>query len=292
MSSISAGNSNYSPERKFSLKSALGKVMVYILLILGGIAMAVPFLWMLSTSLKDEGSVFSIPPQWIPSPVVWENYKLLFEKVNMVQGFTNTMMIIIPTIAIGLFVSALAGYGFAKQTFLGRDKLFTVLLGTIMIPGTVTMIPAFIMFKNFGWVDSWKPLMIPGMFGAPMVIFFLRQFFMTIPNELEEAARIDGMNPFGIFMKIMVPLAKPAIMTQAVLSFNGSYNDYLGPLIYLNSPEKWTLQLELASLSSYYSSEWTYIMAGSVLALLPTLLLFAFLQRYFIEGIALTGIKG
>ncbi|AIQ63104.1 sugar ABC transporter ATP-binding protein [Paenibacillus stellifer] len=292
MSSISAGNSNYSAERKFSLKSVLGKVMVYILLILGGIAMAVPFLWMLSTSLKDEGSVFSIPPQWIPSPVVWENYKLLFEKVNMVQGFTNTMMIIIPTIAIGLFVSALAGYGFAKQTFLGRDKLFTVLLGTIMIPGTVTMIPAFIMFKNFGWVDSWKPLMIPGMFGAPMVIFFLRQFFMTIPNELEEAARIDGMNPFGIFMKIMVPLAKPAIMTQAVLSFNGSYNDYLGPLIYLNSPEKWTLQLELASLSSYYSSEWTYIMAGSVLALLPTLLLFAFLQRYFIEGIALTGIKG
>lgn len=292
MSSISAGNSNYSAERKFSLKSVLGKVMVYILLILGGLAMAIPFLWMLSTSLKDEGSVFSIPPQWIPSPVVWENYKLLFEKVNMVQGFTNTMMIIIPTIAIGLFVSALAGYGFAKQTFLGRDKLFTVLLGTIMIPGTVTMIPAFIMFKNFGWVDSWKPLMIPGMFGAPMVIFFLRQFFMTIPNELEEAARIDGMNPFGIFMKIMVPLAKPAIMTQAVLSFNGSYNDYLGPLIYLNSPEKWTLQLELASLSSYYSSEWTYIMAGSVLALLPTLLLFAFLQRYFIEGIALTGIKG
>lgn len=142
MSSLSAGNQNYSTGRRFTLKSVLGKAASYILLTIGGLIMALPFLWMLSTSLKDEGSIFSIPPQWIPSPVMWENYRLLFEKVNMGRGFLNTMMIIVPTIAIGLFVSALSAYGFAKLKFLGRDKLFTVLLATVVIPGTVTMIPA------------------------------------------------------------------------------------------------------------------------------------------------------
>ncbi|WP_426446413.1 carbohydrate ABC transporter permease [Paenibacillus sp. S-38] len=270
----------------------LNKAVVYVLLTIGGLFMAIPFLWMLSTSLKDKGAVFTYPPQWIPEDIMWENYRTIFEDAHMIRGFFNTMMIILPTIVIGLFVCALAGYAFAKLRFPGRDKLFMVLVVSLMIPAAVMMIPAFIMFKNFGWTDSWKPLMIPGMLGAPMVIFFLRQFIKQLPDELEDAARMDGLNPLGVFLRIILPLSKPALITQAILTYNAGYNDYLGPLIYLNSPEKYTLQMELASFTSYYSSEWTLIMAGSVVALIPTLILFAFAQRYFIEGIALTGIKG
>jgi len=278
--------------RKFSPGELLTRAVVYLLLIAGGIAMAVPFLWMLSTSLKPDGEVFSYPPQWIPSTIAWENYRILFEDAHMVRGFFNTLIVVVPTLVVGLFVCALSAYAFAKLRFPGRDKLFLALVGTMVIPGAVMMIPAFIMFKSFGWTDSWKPLIIPGMFGAPMVIFFLRQFIKQLPDELEDAAKIDGLNPFGIFLKIIVPLSKPALITQGILSFNAGYNDYLGPLIYLNSPEKYTLQLELASFSSYYVTEWTLIMAGATVALVPTLVLFAFAQRFFIEGIALTGIKG
>lgn len=278
--------------RKSAFGSIVMKIATYGLLTFVALIIAIPFLWMLSTSLKEKGEVYSYPPKWIPTIPKWDNYQLMYENSHMLRGFMNTMIVTVPTILIGLFVCALAAYAFAKLKFKGRDRLFMILIGTLMIPGAVTLIPAFIMFKSFDWVDSWKPLMIPGMFGAPVVIFFLRQFIKQLPDELEDAAKIDGMNPFGIFIKIIIPLTKPALITQGILSFNGGYNDYLGPLIYLNSPEKYTLQLELASFTSYYVSEWTYIMAGSVVALIPTLLLFTFAQRYFIEGIALTGIKG
>ena len=263
----------------------------YVLLGIGGIIMAVPFLWMLATSLKPDGELYSYPPEWIGSRLAWENYRIIFEEAHLIRGFFNTMIVVVPTLVIGLFVCAMAAYAFAKLRFPGRDKLFLVLIGTMVVPGAVMMIPAFIMFKTFGWTDSWKPLMIPGMFGAPIVIFFLRQFIKTLPDELEDAAKIDGMSPPGIFLRIVIPLTKPALITQGILSFNAGYNDYLGPLIYLNSPERYTLQLELASFSSYYVTEWTLVMAGAVVALIPTLVLFAFAQRFFIEGIALTGIK-
>jgi multiple sugar transport system permease protein len=279
-------------KRKVGFSQRLQDAVVYLLLTIGGLFMAVPFLWMLSTSLKGEGEVFSYPPEWIPSDFMWENYRTIFVDANMIRGFMNTMIVTIPPIVIGLFVCALSAYAFAKLHFPGRDKLFITLVGTLMIPGAVMMIPAFIMFKSFGWTDSWMPLIIPGMFGAPIVIFFLRQFMKQLPDELEDAAKIDGMNPLGNFFKIIMPLTKPALITQAILAFNAGYNDYLGPLIYLNSPEKYTLQLELSSFTSYYVSNWTLIMAGSVVALIPTIVLFAFAQRYFIEGIALTGIKG
>ncbi len=276
----------------FRLTKWINKAIIYFILTIGGLIIAIPFFWMLSTSLKDAGSVFLYPPKWIPSPLEWSNYTLLFQEAHMARGFVNTMTVVVPTVAIGLFMCSIAAYSFAKLRFPGRDQLFLVMIATMMIPGAVTMVPAFILFKTFGWVDSWKPLIIPGMFGAPIVVFFMRQFFKTIPEDLEDAAKIDGLNPFGTFIRIMLPLAKPALVTQAVLSFNGGYNDYLGPLIYLNSPEKYTLQLELASFTSYYSAQWTYIMAGSVLALIPTLFLFTFAQKFFVEGISLTGIKG
>ncbi|WP_226527735.1 carbohydrate ABC transporter permease [Metabacillus niabensis] len=268
------------------------KIAAYVFLIIGGFVMAIPFFWMLSTSLKPEGAVFTMPPQWIPEKFVWENYWTVLTEANLLRGFMNTFAVIIPPTVIGVFTSSLAAFGFSKLKFPGRDKLFLVLLATIMLPGVVTMVPTFIIFRDLGWLDTWMPLIIPGMFGTAMAIFFLRQFFMTIPDELMEAAKIDGLGYFGIFIRIILPLAKPAIVTQAILWFLAGYNDFLGPLIYINTPEKFTLQLVLASFNGYYTSEWTLIMAGSVLALIPTILMFFFAQKQFIEGITMTGIKG
>ncbi|MDQ6423147.1 carbohydrate ABC transporter permease [Paenibacillus sp. LHD-117] len=287
--------SNTAIGERYSRKRAnnrLRKASAYLFLICGAIVMAVPFLWMLSTSLKEEGAVFELPPKWIPANFEWSNYLFVLGEANLLHGFMNTMIIIVPTTFIGLFTSALAAYAFARIHFPARNVLFVMLLATMMIPGVVTMIPTFILYKSIGWVDSWLPLMIPGMFGAAAAVFFLRQFFMTIPSELEDAAMMDGLNPIQIFIKIILPLSKPALVAQGIFGFLGGYNDFLGPLIYINSPNKFTLQLVLASFQGFYNAQWTYIMAGSVLALIPTVLLFFFAQRYFVEGITLTGMKG
>lgn len=270
----------------------LGRTSAYIFLIFGSIFMLLPFLWMLSTSLKQEGKVFEYPVRWIPNPVEWSNYADVLTEAPLLGGLANTLIIILPPMLIGLFTSALAAYAFAKLRFPGRDVLFMSLLATMTIPGVVTMIPTFILFKSIGWLDSWNPLMIPGMFGSAACVFFLRQFFRTIPSELEDAAKIDGLNPFGTFMRVILPLSKPALAAQGIFGFIGGYNDFMGPLIYINSPEKFTLQLVLASFQGYYVANWTLIMAGSVLALIPTVILFFFAQRYFVEGITMSGMKG
>lgn len=273
-------------------KILISKSVTYSLLFIGALIMAIPFLWMLSTSLKTEGTVFSIPPKWIPDKLMWSNYKQAIEQGGLLSGFLNTLKIVIPTVTIGIFSCSLAAYGFAKLNFPGRDKIFMALLSTMMIPGIVTMIPSYVIFMKLGWIDTYKPLMIPGMFGGAACVFFLREYFKTLPRELIEAAKLDGLSDFGIFTKIAVPLSKPAIATQAIFGFLGGYNDYMGPLIYLNSPEKFTIQLKLATFNGAYSSQWTLIMAGSVLALIPTILLFFFAQKYFVEGIVMTGLKG
>lgn len=279
-------------EKRKTTSERLRTTAAYLFLLCGSLVMAVPFLWMLSTSLKDQGAVFEMPPKWIPDRFVWSNYSTVLGEANLLKGFMNTLFIIVPPTALGLFTSALAAYAFARLKFPARNLLFMLLLATMMIPGVVTMIPAFILFKTIGWVDSWLPLMVPGSFGAAAAVFFMRQFFLTIPSELEDAAKIDGLNPFQIFTRIMLPLSKPALVTQGLFGFLAGYNDFLGPLIYINSPEKYTLQLVLASFQGYYTSQWTYIMAGAVLALIPTALLFFFAQRYFVEGISMTGMKG
>lgn len=268
------------------------KGLAYLFLTAGALVMAMPFLWMLSTSLKQQGLEFEMPPKWIPERFEWGNYRFVLLESNILYGFLNTLLIISLPCLVGLLTSALAANAFARMEFPSKNVLFTLLLATMMIPGVVTMIPTFILFKSIGWVDRWLPLIVPGMFGAAAAVFLLRQFFMTIPKELEDAAKVDGMNPFHIFVRIMLPLSKPALITQGLLGFLAGYNDYLGPLIYINSPEKYTLQLVLASFQGFYTSQWTYIMAGSVLALIPTLLLFFFAQKYFVEGITLTGMKG
>lgn len=279
-------------KRRKKRKVFINKTITYILLIFGAIIMAIPFLWMLSTSLKTEGVVFAIPPKWIPDEIMWSNYKQAIEQAGLLEGFINTLKIVIPTVTIGIFSCSLAAYGFAQLRFPGRDKLFMALLSTMMIPGIVTMIPSYVLFMKLGWIDTYKPLMIPAMFGGASCVFFLRQYFKTLPRELIEAAKLDGLGDFGIFMRIALPLSKPAIATQAIFGFLGGYNDYMAPLIYLNSPEKFTIQLKLATFNGAYSSQWTLIMAGSVLALIPTLLLFFFAQKYFVEGIVMTGLKG
>ena len=279
-------------QRRKKANERMKKAAAYLFLTIGSLVMSIPFLWMLSTSLKEQGAVFEMPPKWIPENPEWSNYSFVLREADLLLGFVNTMIIIIPTTLLGLFTSALAAYAFARMIFPARNVLFVMLLSTLMIPGVVTMIPAFILFKTIGWVDSWLPLMIPGMFGAAAAVFFIRQFFMTIPTELEDAAKMDGLNPFQIFIKIALPLSKPALVAQGIFGFLAGYNDFLGPLIYINSPEKFTLQLVLASFKGFYNAQWTYIMAGSVLALIPTMLLFFFAQRYFVEGITLTGMKG
>lgn len=268
------------------------RMSAYLFLICGSVLMLLPFVWMLSTSLKLEGKVFEYPVRWIPDPIEWGNYTTVLTEAPLIGGLMNTLIIIFPPLFIGLFTSALAAYAFAKLRFPGRDVLFMSLLATMTIPGVVTMIPTFILFKSIGWLDSWNPLMIPGMFGSAACVFFLRQFFRTIPSELEDASKIDGLNPFGTFIKVILPLSKPALAAQGILGFIGGYNDFMGPLIYINSPEKFTLQLVLASFQGYYVSNWTLIMAGSVLALVPTVILFFFAQRYFVQGITMSGMKG
>lgn len=279
-------------KRRKKRKVFISKSITYALLTIGALIMAIPFLWMLSTSLKTEGVVFAIPPRWIPDEIMWSNYKQAIDQAGLLEGFINTLKIVIPTVTIGIFSCSLAAYGFAQLKFPGRDKLFMVLLATMMIPGIVTMIPSYVLFMKLDWIDTYKPLMIPAMFGGAACVFFLRQYFKTLPRELIEAAKLDGLSDFGIFMRIAAPLSKPAIATQAIFGFLGGYNDYMGPLIYLNSPEKFTIQLKLATFNGAYSSQWTLIMAGSVLALIPTLLLFFFAQKYFVEGIVMTGLKG
>lgn len=279
-------------QKKKRVQEQIRKTIAYLFLIIGSFVMAIPFLWMLSTSLKEQGVVFDLPPKWIPEHFEWSNYVFVLTEANVLMGFMNTMLVISLPCLIGLFTSALAANAFARLRFPAKNLLFMMLLATMMIPGVVTMIPTFILFKNIGWVDSWMPLIIPGMFGAAAAVFFLRQFFMTIPMELEDAAKMDGLNPFQIFIRIMLPLSKPALVTQGIFGFLAGYNDFLGPLIYINTTEKYTLQLVLASFQGFYNAQWTYIMAGSVLALIPTILLFFFAQRYFVEGITMTGMKG
>ncbi|RKL66841.1 sugar ABC transporter ATP-binding protein [Salipaludibacillus neizhouensis] len=268
------------------------KLFSYIFLTIGGLFMAIPVIWMISTSLKNKGDIFTMPPEFIPMNPTFDNYIRIFVESDIVRGFMNTMIIILPTTFIGVFAAALAAFAFAKLNFPGRNKLFFFLIATMMLPGIVVLVPQFILFRTIGWLDTFLPLMVPGFFGAAMAVFFLRQFFMGIPDDLIEAAKIDGLSYFGIFRVIMVPLAKPAIVTQVILGLLAGYNDFMGPLIYLNSPENFTLQLVLASFRGYYTSDWGLIMAGSVLALIPTLLAFFFAQKQFIEGITMTGVKG
>lgn len=312
-------------------------IFTYFFLSLVGISMMVPFFWMLSTSLKEPGAVFVVPPTfptkalkkgdwqqvfswiylfikyWIPYPIRWQNYVEAWNAVPFGRFYINSFLVTFCITFGQVFTSSLAAFAFARLKFPGRDKLFFGYLATMMIPGVVTMIPVFILLRKLGdlWntdlyisifgksiyvgkpigIDSYFALIVPGMFSA-YGTFMLRQFFLTIPSELEEAAKIDGSSLLGIYWRIILPLSKPALATLTTFTFMGAWRDFMWPLIVTNSMEMKTLPVGLASFQGLYTVQWTLLMAASIIAMVPMLIVFVFNQRFFVEGIKLTGLKG
>lgn len=249
-----------------------------------------PFLWMVLTSFKGLNEILVYPPKWIPDRVILDNYVSAFSAAPFGRYYFNSVFVAV-TVTLGQIVTcSLAAYAFARLQFRGREVLFYVFLGTMMIPGQVVMIPTFMVLHWFGWIDTYAALIVPGLASA-FGTFLLRQFFLTIPRDLEDAAKIDGCNRFGVLWRIILPLAKPALATLAVFTFMGVFNDFLWALIVVSSDELRTVQLGLAIFRDRYQTDWGQLMAASVTATLPILMVFFFAQKYFIKGITLSGLK-
>lgn len=270
------------------MRPALG----YIALLIGSGVVMIPFFWLVSTSLKDPGKIFLDPPQWIPNPIRPENYIKAFSVMPFPLYLLNTCKITFSCLVLQVLSCSIVAFGFARMKFPGRKTLFIVLLATMMLPAQVTMIPLFKMWSAMGFYDTFVPLVLPAAFGAPFFIFLLRQYFMSIPIEMDEAARIDGANTFQVWWRVLLPQAKPALATVAIFSFMTHWNDFLGPLIYLSDPDKRTLALALWSFQGQYSTDWHLLMAASTVVMLPLLILFFAAQKYFIQGVVISGVKG
>jgi multiple sugar transport system permease protein len=268
------------------------RALLYLIMIAGALVLLFPLYWLISTSLKPTDEINVFPPIWVPSRLVWQNYVNLFQTVPFWTYLENSLFVTLTSVVGTVFSSALVGFSFARLRFPGRNLLFIVALSTTMIPGFVTLIPQFVMFKSFGWLDSFAPLIVPQLFANPAYLFLMRQFFLTLPVDMEEAAKIDGCSYFRIFWNIALPLVKPALIAIAAFTFLYNWNDFLGPLIYLQSSDHFTLQLGLAQLQSQYQTHTELIMAGSTLSVLPGIVLFFICQRWFIQGVVITGVKG
>lgn len=286
--------------KKSKASQTASKVLIYFVLILYVVIIIFPFSIIILTSFKTMADARSMTFEWIPANgFTLEGYIEAFEfRANpdsslptLVRSFINTVLYIIPPTIIGLFTSSMAAYAFAKLKFRAKNVMYSILLATMMIPGTITIAPQFAIYDAIQWVDTPLPLMIPGMFGAAACVFFMRQFFSGIPDSLVEAAKLDGESYIGIFFRIMVPLSVPALIAQGLLGFIGGYNDYFNPLIYLQSSEIQTLQVALRTFSTVYVQKPNIVMAGTVIALVPMLIIYFFAQDYFIDGIAASGLK-
>jgi len=250
-----------------------------------------PFFWMISTSLKSDAQTFSFPPVWIPTPALWSNYPTALQAFPFLHYTANTLFLCVTTMTGVVISCSLPAYGFARLEWKGRDLLFVVMLSTLMLPGQATMLPVFLLFRWMHWTGTYKPLIIPSFFGGAFSIFLLRQFFLTIPKELSDAARIDGCNELGILTRVVLPLAKPALATVALFSFMGTWTDYLGPLVYLHDERQFTLALGLTAFLGRHGAEWSLLMAAATAVTIPPVLLFLFAQKTFIEGVAVTGLN-
>jgi multiple sugar transport system permease protein len=271
---------------------ALSSILTYLLLIAFGFIFLTPFLWMVSTSLKPSSQLFVHPPVWIPKPLQWSNYYEAITTVSFFVYLKNTL-IVACCATFGVILSCpLAGYSFARLQWRGRDTLFIITLAVLMIPGQVTMVPLFIVFSKLHLVGTFYPLILPAFFGVPFFIFLMRQFFKQLPKSLEDAARIDGCSEIRIYTHVMLPLCQPAILTIALFQFMHSWNDFVGPLIYLSDEKLYTLQLGLQQFKQAYNTQWSQLMAASVLVAVPIILFYFFVQRSFIQGITLGGVKG
>jgi multiple sugar transport system permease protein len=271
----------------------ISRVMLTTALVAIGLVFTIPFLWMVSTSLKGNEQIFTVPPRWIPSVFHPENYLVIFDRMPFLRYLGNSVMVTGLTILGVVASSSLVAYAFACLRWPGRNMFFGLLLGTMMLPMQVTMIPVFVLFKDLGWLNTYKPLVLPAFFGGGAFnIFLLRQFYLGIPREIADAARIDGCSEFRIYWNIMLPLARPALATVAIMTFMFSWNDFLGPLIYLSDKEKGTLALGLSMFVGQYQTEWGLLMAASLLTMLPMILVFFFFQKYIIQGFTMSGLKG
>lgn len=289
-------NSLLPTERQQITRRRWGRVFVRALFVIFLLALtasfALPFYWLLSTAVKPTTELFVFPPVWIPSRFEWDNFSNALNFFPFVQYLANTLIICIGTVVGTLISNSLIAYGLSRIQWPGRNLVFALLLGTLLLPSQVTLIPLFIMFSHLGWVDTFAPLIVPAFFGNAFFMFLLRQFFMTIPSELGDAVRVDGGTEWTIFTRIVIPLSRGALATVALFAFINSWNDFLGPLIYLQTDSKYTLSIGLNTFLGQYGSQWSWLMAASALVFIPIVVLFFFTQRTFIQGITLTGSKG
>lgn len=281
-------------EKKTSRRSDQNwRIFIMFMLVLMSIIMLTPFAFLVTSSLKSQVEIFQYPPVWIPNPIMWQNYTEALTLKPFGLYVFNTLKIVFLNVIAVVFSSSFCAYGFARIRFWGRDFWFGIVMATLFLPYAILIVPSFIIFSRLGWVDTIAPLTVPLFFGGGAFnIFLLRQFFRTIPEELADAARIDGCTEFGIYWRIMLPLSKPALITVGIFTFLNAWNDLLGPVIYLRSPNNFTIAVGLAGFTSQLSNRWDLLMAAATTMIIPIVILFFFSQRYFIRGIVLTGLKG
>ncbi len=272
------------------MRKPLIKIALYFLMIALAFTMLLPFLWMLMTSFMNELEVYSATPKFLPEHFLWSNYREALTMLPFGRFFLNTLIISVAVVAGQLLICSMAAFSFSRLRYSGRDRIFTLYLSTMMIPGIVTLIPAYLIVDSFHWLNTYWALIVPFL-NSVWGIFLLRQFFLTLPVELEEAARIDGASTWRIYWNIVLPLSKPALATLAVFSFMGMWKEFLWPLVVTNQMEMRPVEVGIALFHSIYSTNWPFQMAAAVVVMIPILLLFFFAQRYFIKGIALTGLK-
>lgn len=275
--------------KRTSVNRQTKKIVSYLLMTAIGLVLITPLLWMVFTSLKPMEEIVRYPPTFFPEKIVWQNYLDTITAFPFWRYARNTLLITVLVVFGNVLSNSFIAYGFAKLDFPGKKLMFALVLSTMMIPGFVTMIPQYVLFSKIGWVGTYLPLIVPSFFGNAFNIFLMRQFYLSINDELIEAAEIDGANHFYIWSRLMLPLTKPALITIAINSFNAAWNDFLGPLLYIQDQEKYTLQIGLQVFQNQATTQWNYLMAGATLVLIPTILMFFFAQRYFIEGMDLTG---
>ncbi|WP_307846609.1 carbohydrate ABC transporter permease [Actinospica durhamensis] len=273
------------------VRRVIGRTLLYVLLILAAAAILLPFAWMVSAGLKRNNDVFTIPVQWIPHNVQWRNFVDIWSQIPMTTYLRNTVFLSTVITSLQVLTGSFAAYGFAKVRFRGRDTLFVLYIATIALPWQAYMVPQYIMMVKAGLTGTFLSLILIQAFGA-FGVFLMRQYYLTIPDELCEAARLDGLSEYGIWARIILPLSKPALASLALLTFVNTWNDYMGPFIYLTDNDHWTIQLGLQSFIGEFNADYAMMMTGSVLSVIPILVIFLFGQRYFIRGIATSGMKG
>ncbi|MDI3473379.1 MAG: multiple sugar transport system permease protein [Thermotogaceae bacterium] len=276
-----------------SKMKTIKKIIIYLILISASISFLLPFAWLIRSSFMDIGQIFTLPPEWIPRPFYWQNYPEALTSVPFGRYTLNTLTILFFVEAGVLITATMSAFAFSRLRWKGRDKIFSILLTSLMVPYVVTLIPTFLLWKALKGIDTFLPLTVPAWFGGGMFnVFLLRQFFLTIPYELDEAAYLDGATPLQVLWKVIIPLSKPAILTVAIFTFMSVWNDLLGPIVYLNDPDKYTLAVGLSTFVGMYTGQWNYLMAASTVMILPPIILFFIGQRFFVQGITLTGLKG